>query len=94
MALTYGILLYLLVVNIVAFGMYGIDKYKARHARWRISEAALLWIAVAGGSIGALCGMRVWHHKTMHKKFRYLLPLILVLQVALAAGIIYLIYFC
>ena len=81
-------LIYLLAVNAVTFIVYGIDKYKAKHAKWRISEATLLLLAVLGGSVGAWCGMKVWHHKTMHKKFKYGVPVILLLQVALAVWII------
>ena len=82
------ILLYLALMNIVAFILYGIDKWKAQRNKWRVTEARLLWIAVAGGSIGALLGMKVWHHKTKHIKFRFGLPAILILQLAavLAAG--------
>ena len=83
-----AILIYLLVINVVTFFVYGIDKYKAKHAKWRISEATLLLLAVFGGSIGALCGMKVWRHKTMHKKFKYGVPVIFILQVALALWII------
>ena len=75
---------YLLAINAVAFIVYGIDKYKAKKAKWRISEATLLLMAVIGGSIGAWAGMRLWHHKTMHKKFKYGIPLIIIFQVALA----------
>ena len=75
---------YLLAVNITTFLVYGIDKYKAKKERWRISEATLLLMAVIGGSIGAWAGMRLWHHKTMHKKFKYGIPLIIIMQVALA----------
>ena len=78
------ILGYLLAVNIATFFLYGIDKYKARKGRWRISEATLLMMAVIGGSIGAWSGMRLWHHKTMHKKFKYGIPIIIILQVAIA----------
>ncbi|MBO5586624.1 MAG: DUF1294 domain-containing protein [Prevotella sp.] len=74
---------FLLSVNVVAFFMYGIDKWKAKKDKWRTSEATLLWLAVIGGSIGAWLGMKVWHHKTMHKKFRYGLPLIIIVQIAL-----------
>ena len=83
-----AILIYLLVINAVTFVVYGIDKYKAKHAKWRISEATLLLLAVFGGSIGAWLGMKVWHHKTMHKKFKYGVPVIFILQVALAIWII------
>ena len=74
---------YLLAINAVAFIMYGIDKYKAKKAKWRISEATLLLLAVLGGSIGAWMGMKVWHHKTMHKKFKCGIPAILLIQIAL-----------
>ena len=76
---------YLLAVNAVTFIVYGIDKYKAKKAKWRISEATLLLLAVLGGSIGAWMGMKVWHHKTMHKKFKYGIPAILLIQIALMA---------
>ena len=74
---------YLLGINAVTFIVYGIDKYKAKKAKWRISEATLLLLAVLGGSIGAWMGMKVWHHKTMHKKFKYGIPAILLIQIAL-----------
>ena len=74
---------YLLAINAVTFIVYGIDKYKAKKAKWRISEATLLLLAVLGGSIGAWMGMKVWHHKTMHKKFKYGIPAILLIQNAL-----------
>ena len=76
---------YLLAINAVTFIVYGIDKYKAKKAKWRISEATLLLLAVLGGSIGAWMGMNVWHHKTMHKKFKYGIPAILLIQIALMA---------
>ena len=55
----------ILFINVVTFLVYGIDKWKAKQGSWRISEATLLILAVFGGSIGALLGMKVWHHKTM-----------------------------
>ncbi|MCI6161489.1 MAG: DUF1294 domain-containing protein [Prevotellaceae bacterium] len=77
------VLIYLLVINVIAFFLYGIDKRKAIHFKWRIPEIELLGVAVIGGSIGAWFGMKVWHHKTMHKKFKYGIPLILIVQMAL-----------
>ena len=74
---------YLLGINAVTFIVYGIDKYKAKKAKWRIPEATLLLLAVLGGSIGAWMEMKVWHHKTMHKKFKYGIPAILLIQIAL-----------
>ena len=74
---------YLLAINALSFILFGLDKYKAKKGKWRISEATLLMIAVIGGSIGAWVGMRLWHHKTMHKKFKYGIPIIIILQVSL-----------
>ncbi len=79
------LIIYLIVANVVTFFMYGVDKWKAKRSKWRIREAALLLLAALGGSIGAWLGMKVWRHKTMHKKFKYGIPLIIILQVAIAA---------
>ena len=75
---------YLVFVNVIAFLVYGVDKLKARKGHWRISEATLLLLAIVGGSIGAWLGMKAWHHKTMHLNFKYGLPSIILLQLALA----------
>ncbi len=77
-----ALLYYLLVINILTFVVFGIDKWKAKQGSWRISEATLLMFAVIGGTIGALLSMQVWRHKTMHLKFKYGLPLILLAQIA------------
>ena len=77
------LLYYIVGVNILAFLVYGIDKWRAKKGSWRISEATLLLLAVIGGSIGAWLGMKVWHHKTMHKKFKYGIPAILIIQIIL-----------
>ena len=76
-----ALLYYIIVVNIVTFLVYGIDKWKAKQGSWRISEGTLLILAVIGGSIGALLGMKVWRHKTQHKKFKYGVPAILIIQI-------------
>ena len=76
---------YIVVINLVSFMMFGIDKYKARRGQWRISEATLLAVAAIGGSLGAWMGMKVWHHKTLHSKFRYGVPIILLVHIALMA---------
>lgn len=78
------ILCYLLAINALAFLTYGLDKLKARHHRWRIPEATLLLLALIGGSLGAWLGMHLWHHKTLHLKFRYGVPTILLAQITLA----------
>ena len=91
--LSYALLLYLALINLVAFFLYGIDKWKSRHAKWRITEARLLTVALLGGSVGAFLGMKIWHHKTLHPRFRYGLPLILFLHIAIAAALVYYFYF-
>lgn len=83
------ILIYLAVMNVVTFFMYGVDKWKAKRSKWRVSEAVLILMAVLGGSVGAWLGMKAWHHKTQHKKFRYGLPFILIAQIAIVIWIAY-----
>ena len=75
------LILYLFAVNITAFALFGADKRKARRNAWRISEKALFLSAVLGGSLGALIGMRFFHHKTKHWYFVIGIPAILVLQI-------------
>ena len=83
------VLIYLAITNVVTFFMYGVDKWKARKSKWRIREAALLGLAVLGGSIGAWLGMKAWHHKTQHKKFKYGVPAIIIVQLAIIGYILY-----
>ena len=88
--LSYGryFLYFLAAINVVAFFLYGIDKLKAKRHKWRVKESTLLWLSVFGGSVGALLGMKIWHHKTQHKKFKYGLPLILFAQIAAVIALI------
>lgn len=74
---------WLLLVNLIAFALMGLDKGRAKRGRWRISEKALFLPAVLGGSLGAIAGMRLFHHKTKHWYFRYGLPALLAAQVLL-----------
>ena len=83
MSVMQGLYLYLLAVNLLAFALYGVDKYKAKRKMWRIPEKVLLGIAVVGGSVGAIAGMKTFHHKTKHWYFRYGLPVLLAVQLAL-----------
>lgn len=81
MDLTQFILLYLLIINIFTFCIYGIDKRKAKKGKWRISEATLLLSAFVGGSVGALIAMYSFHHKTKHWKFKLGIPLFLFIHI-------------
>ena len=74
---------YLLLVNLAGFLLMGLDKRRARRGAWRISEKALFLPAVLGGSLGAIAGMRLCHHKTKHWYFRYGLPALLAVQILL-----------
>ena len=82
-------LLYLLLINALGFLLMLIDKWKAKHNRWRIPEATLMGVAALGGSIGSLPGMYTVRHKTKHIKFTVGIPLILVAQIALAIYLIW-----
>ena len=80
---------YILLLNLVAFVVYGIDKYKAKRIKWRISEFTLLTLALLGGSIGAWLAMKTFRHKTMHKKFYIGVPMIIMLQIGFAVWMMY-----
>lgn len=83
------IAIYLAAVNILAWMLYGIDKWKAVHHKWRIRESVLIGIACIGGSVGALIGMQTFRHKTKHKKFTVGVPVILTAQIIAAAAACY-----
>lgn len=83
---------WLAVINLVTFLVFGWDKWKAKYkekhaAARRVPERTLFLLALLGGSLGALLGMRVWRHKTLHRSFRWGIPAILLLQVAVPAGL-------
>ena len=78
-------IIYLIIINIITFITYGIDKAKARKGAWRIPEKTLIGLAVAGGSIGALAGMSFFHHKTRKPLFKIGIPVILLIEAAAAA---------
>lgn len=79
--MTTELIIYLIIINIIGFVLFGIDKKRAIENKYRIPEATLLGVAIIGGSIGSILGMRIFHHKTLHKKFSVGLPVILVLQI-------------
>ncbi|MCC6093858.1 MAG: DUF1294 domain-containing protein [Eubacterium sp.] len=77
-----SVYLYLGVINLISFILYGVDKRRAIKHKWRIPEATLLLFAFFGGAAGALLGMLVFHHKTSKRKFRILVPIALVLWIS------------
>ena len=80
-------IIYLIVINIIAFLAMYIDKRKAKYGRWRIPEQTLFILAVIGGSIGAIIGMYTFRHKTKKLRFSIGFPLILVLQIILMVSL-------
>ena len=81
--------IYLLVVNLIAFVLFFLDKQFARAGARRIPERTLMGIAAAGGSLGAVLGMYICHHKTLHKKFALGLPLLLMAHVFILLALFY-----
>lgn len=84
--------IWLVVINLATFFVFGLDKlkakYKEKHEKTRrIPEKTLFLLAAVGGSVGALLGMRVWHHKTLHRTFRIGIPVILTLQIVISLGL-------
>ena len=77
--------IYVIIINVVTFFIYGLDKSRAKAGQWRIPEAQLIFLAVIGGSVGALAGMKVFHHKTRKPKFYIGVPVIFAVQVLIAA---------
>lgn len=77
---------YFASVNFIGFALMGIDKHKAKKRAFRIPEATLFIVAAIGGSIGSIMGMYLFRHKTRHLSFRFGMPLILILQIALLAA--------
>ena len=81
------LLVWLAVINLLTFIVYGADKRRARKGKWRVPEKTLFLLPLLGGRIGALLGMRVFHHKTKHWYFVWGIPAILLAQIALAVWI-------
>lgn len=75
---------YFILMNILGFASMGIDKWKAKHNKYRISERTLFLLAIFGGSIGSIAGMNFFRHKTKHTYFVIGMPLICVIQIAVA----------
>ena len=80
---------WLIALNLVTVAVYGADKRRARRGAWRVPEKTLFLLPLLGGSVGALLGMRVFHHKTKHWYFVWGVPAILLAQAALAVWLLY-----
>ena len=76
------LIIFVLVMTVITFVVFGVDKWKAKNDKWRTPESTLFLLAIFGGCIGALLGMQVWRHKTQYWSFRLGIPLILLLEIA------------
>ncbi len=75
------------VMSLITFIVFGIDKHYATHHKWRIRESTLFLLSILFGAPGAVAGMIVFRHKTRKPRFRILLPLLAVLQIAVIVWI-------
>ena len=77
-----AVITWLIIINLTAFAVFGIDKKRAKKGQWRIPEKTLFLSAILGGSIGAILGMYIFHHKTKHWYFQFGSPAIMIVQIA------------
>jgi len=77
--------------NIITFALYALDKSRAKRKKWRISEASLITCAFLMGSLGAVIGMSILRHKTQHIKFKLLVPIAVVLNIAMVVAVLFII---
>ena len=77
-----AVITWLIIINLTAFAVFGIDKKRAKKGQWRIPEKTLFLSAILGGSIGAILGMYIFHHKTKHWYFQFGIPAIMIVQIA------------
>ena len=76
-----GLILYVIIINVITFATFGVDKYKAIRQEWRIRESTLLGLSLIGGSIGGWIAMYTFHHKTKKEQFFVGVPVILAIQI-------------
>ena len=77
-----AVIIWLIIINLIAFAIFGIDKKRAKKGQWRIPEKTLFLSVILGGSIGAILGMYIFHHKTKHWYFQIGIPAIMIIQIA------------
>ena len=78
-----NIIIYLVIINLIAFFMMWLDKRKAKKGKWRIPENTPLIPVLLGGGIGGIAGMYIFRHKTQKGKFVIGFPVILLCEILL-----------
>ena len=73
--------IYLILINVLGFIIFYIDKRRARNKEWRVTESFLFGVAILGGALGSTLGMKTFHHKTKKKRFTIGLPLIFIFNI-------------
>lgn len=81
------IIIYVCLINLIAFILMGLDKWRAKRGKWRIPEKNLWFSAIMGGALGSLVGMQLFRHKTKHKVFTIGMPLVIILHITIIIGI-------
>ncbi len=76
--------IYLIIINIITFTLFAVDKFRAMNRQWRIRESVLLGMSIIGGALCGLLAMHIFRHKTKTNIFKYGMPIILLIQIALA----------
>jgi len=74
---------YFIIMSVIAFCLFGVDKYRAQHDQWRIPNKVLLGVSAVGGAFGALIAMYLFRHKTRQKMYTASLPVMLLAHAAL-----------
>lgn len=77
------LIIYIILINLITFSVFGIDKLKAVKDKWRISEKVLFLLSIIGGSLGGLAGMYIFRHKTQKPAFKFGIPAIFIVQIVL-----------
>lgn len=77
------LLYWILGASVLDFILMGVDKHRAKTGQWRVKERTFFLIALLGGTPGAILGMYAFRHKTRHGKFKWGLPILLLLQLGL-----------
>ena len=76
--------IYLIIINIMTFVLFAVDKFRAVNRQWRIRESVLLGVSIVGGALGGLLAMQIFRHKTKTAVFKFGMPIILLIQIVLA----------